>query len=149
MSTWHPGFVHHCSKCKRGLVMVRVREPLWEIVSILHWCKTLCLGLPYKVGNPMRVLSAGIATALSGSPHLLFLPTAARLHSFSPCAMVVPIDSTTVRKSPLQKDHAWVHESRVTRFCTVALNTCGPSLWTCFKQPAVLPAVRGITVHDV
>ena len=82
-------------------------------------------------GSPVRVLSAGIAMALSGSPHLLFLPTAARLHSFSPCAMVVPIDSITVQKEQLQKDRAWVHESRVTRFCTVAPNTCGPSLWTC------------------
>ena len=32
-ATWRPGFVHRCSKCKRRLVMVCIREPVWEIIS--------------------------------------------------------------------------------------------------------------------
>ena len=146
-ATWNPGFVHHCSKCKRQLVMVRVREPVWEIVGILHWWQTLCRGVPYQWGSPVHVLSAGIVTMPSGSPHLLFLPTVARLHSFSPCAIVCADWQYHSTEGVITKGSCMGARIACVQ-CRLTLVGPHYELASCHIS-VLLPAVCGIKAHDV
>ena len=103
-----PGVCAPLLQRKRRLVMVCVREPVWEIVSQHFALMKNTVSRPALWGGVLCVYCPPeLPRRSQDPPHLLFLPTAARLHSFSPCAMGVPIDSTTVQKERLQKDRPW------------------------------------------
>ena len=111
-ATWRPGFVHRCSKCKRRLVMVCNREPVWEIIS-QH-----CALMQNAVSQP--TLSVGQSCAPELPRRSQDPPTFSSYsrHQDSTVSAPAPMDCTSVQKG---------HHKRIVQGCT---NHGSPNLYS-------------------
>jgi hypothetical protein len=123
-----PGFVHHCSKCKTRLVMLSVREPVWEIIS-QH-----CALVQNTVSQPTLSVEQSCARTVRQNCH-----GAAVRGTKAPLSQPLHHGSVDGRYHStvgvITKGSCMGAQITGHQICTVARNTCGFSLWTSVVSP--------------